>query len=69
MMLNEQVSPSLCGAFHCSGDNVYIYSQSVNKGKNTIWPALVLGRSVTKYPRTVWNVQSLQQTRSRWLDR
>ena len=71
-MLNEQVSPSLCSAFCCSGDNVYILGQSVNKDKNSIIACLGLRKTCDKVsrdtvPRTMWNVQRLQQTR--WLDR
>ena len=59
-MLNEQVSPCICSAFCCSGDNVYILGQSVNKDKNSVIACLGLKRTCDKVsrdtvPRIVWN--------------
>ncbi len=52
-MLNEQVSPSLCSAFYCSGDNVYMFGQSVNKDKNSIMARLGLSKTSEKSVKTL----------------
>ncbi len=41
-VLNEQVSPSLCSVFRCSGDNVFMFGQSVNRDKNSVMACLGL---------------------------
>ncbi len=66
-MMNEEVSPSLCNAFCCSGDNVDTLGQSVNKDKNSITAWLSLRKTCDKVSRdtvpwAMWNVQKLQQT-------
>jgi len=50
-MLNEQFSPSLCSAFCCSGDNMYIFGQSVNKDKNSVMACFGLRKTRDKVSR------------------